>query len=179
MKLSTIIAFLFSLFQLPAVRSASYNVVFTYTMTEEAAAGDGCIDYEDQLGSIRDRALLSAGLSLAGNSQNWMPLHGRNENAANGNNNGRGNDPDFEGRLLRGCYKTCESLCAVTRQTTWCDCCSCCYTQRRYLKASPELDIETIEANAILVASDILEVEGSDIACLAPDYELEVRIEMN
>lgn len=172
-------------FLLQSVHSVSYNVAFSYKMTEEAAAGDGCIEHEERLGDIRDRALRTAGLVLAGNSQNWRPEHTgkreKTENAEHGN-------PDFDARRLPaggskgswGCDKYCKSLCDATEQDFWCDCCNCCdVTHRRYLKAEADLDLEQIQIKAMLEAKEILKLEGLDVDCLAPSYEVSVQVELN
>ena len=206
MKVFVIFSLVLSSLLIRATMAGSFNVAINYLMNDEAiASGDGCVDYEKQLGTIRDRALRAAGLNLAGNSANWKVSEGDNGNGnsqggdngganangggngndnGNGNGNGNGNKRNLALRRLmeaprslqgRGC--TCFGLCLVTGQRYWCDCCVCCGRSRRYLAAKNDLTIEEMEIEAMTVAKAILDREGSRISCLDPSYEVVVRIE--
>lgn len=163
--------------------AASFNVVMNYKMTEEAAAGFGCAEYKEELGKIRDEALVLSGLVLVGNSDQWI-----SENPGQGNGGGNGNDNSNGGQNTppgpdtmdaKGCDKTCKWMCAGTLQEFWCDCCSCCDVRetQRYLKGNPNLDTEQIQVKAALAAKELLEVQGLNIACLDPSYEVSVTVE--
>lgn len=164
----------------------TYSVAMSYLKASDVA---DCSGYEDTIHYISEQALFAAGVSKAGNSENWKVFGNGNANGnSNGNANGNGNPDNVNGfrsllegaleghRDLGGCGD-CRTLCLTTGIQSYCDCCSCCGGSRRYLKNLSEDQIDAFEEQAQANALELLAALEDPIPCLQSDsYQVEVLI---